>query len=219
MDELLLHPQRDPSGPEAGRAKGRGGACCGRYYCSWRRRHGIALSGLWHQKSHGPSRIEHGDSAAHQHRARSSQYLGKIRHQRRPRLRPERLWEPPFHQGELTGKLQPDQHWHEHATCFRLGDRGLVVIGSCGHADIMNTLRLARRKSAASQKSMRWSALPPGSRARRLSAPSDGRTDKIRPRARPADAFQPPELHRPRQAGDAGEAGALHDRQPLIGTT
>ena len=34
---------------------------------------------------------------------------------------------------ELAGTAVPDQHWHEHATCFRLGDRGLVVITSCGH--------------------------------------------------------------------------------------
>ena len=33
-----------------------------------------------------------------------------------------------FTEDELAGKPQPDQHWHEHATCFRLGDRGLVVI-------------------------------------------------------------------------------------------
>jgi 7,8-dihydropterin-6-yl-methyl-4-(beta-D-ribofuranosyl)aminobenzene 5'-phosphate synthase len=45
---------------------------------------------------------------------------------------------------ELTGKPVPDQHWHEHATCFRLGDRGLVVISSCGHAGIINTLRRAQ---------------------------------------------------------------------------
>lgn len=37
-----------------------------------------------------------------------------------------------FTADELAGKPQPDQHWHEHATCFRLGDRGLVVISSCG---------------------------------------------------------------------------------------
>jgi 7,8-dihydropterin-6-yl-methyl-4-(beta-D-ribofuranosyl)aminobenzene 5'-phosphate synthase len=41
---------------------------------------------------------------------------------------------------ELAGHPVPDQHWHEHATCFRLGDRGLVVISSCGHAGIINTL-------------------------------------------------------------------------------
>jgi len=48
---------------------------------------------------------------------------------------------------ELAGKPQPDQHWHEHATCFRLGDRGLVVISSCGHAGIVNTLRRAQEIS------------------------------------------------------------------------
>ena len=48
---------------------------------------------------------------------------------------------------ELSGKPQPDQHWHEHATCFRLGDRGLVVISSCGHAGIINTLKRAQQVS------------------------------------------------------------------------
>jgi 7,8-dihydropterin-6-yl-methyl-4-(beta-D-ribofuranosyl)aminobenzene 5'-phosphate synthase len=49
-----------------------------------------------------------------------------------------------FTEDELAGKPEPDQHWHEHATCFRLGDRGLVVISSCGHAGIINTLRRAQ---------------------------------------------------------------------------
>lgn len=48
---------------------------------------------------------------------------------------------------ELAGQLMPDQHWHEHATCFRLGDRGLVVLTSCGHAGIINTLRRAQEIS------------------------------------------------------------------------
>ncbi|HUA54419.1 MAG TPA: MBL fold metallo-hydrolase [Candidatus Sulfotelmatobacter sp.] len=48
---------------------------------------------------------------------------------------------------ELSGQPVPDQHWHEHATCFRLGDRGLVVISSCGHAGIVNTLRRAQQVS------------------------------------------------------------------------
>jgi 7,8-dihydropterin-6-yl-methyl-4-(beta-D-ribofuranosyl)aminobenzene 5'-phosphate synthase len=48
---------------------------------------------------------------------------------------------------ELAGKPEPDQHWHEHATCFRLGDRGLVVISSCGHAGIVNTLKRAQEVS------------------------------------------------------------------------
>jgi 7,8-dihydropterin-6-yl-methyl-4-(beta-D-ribofuranosyl)aminobenzene 5'-phosphate synthase len=49
-----------------------------------------------------------------------------------------------FTADELAGKPEPDQHWHEHATCFRLGDRGLVVVSSCGHAGIINTLRRAQ---------------------------------------------------------------------------
>jgi 7,8-dihydropterin-6-yl-methyl-4-(beta-D-ribofuranosyl)aminobenzene 5'-phosphate synthase len=49
-----------------------------------------------------------------------------------------------FTADELAGKPMPDQHWNEHATCFRLGDRGLVVISSCGHAGIINTLRRAQ---------------------------------------------------------------------------
>ena len=52
-----------------------------------------------------------------------------------------------FTEEELAGKPQPDQHWHEHAACFRLGDRGLVVISSCGHAGIINTLRRAQEVS------------------------------------------------------------------------
>lgn len=48
---------------------------------------------------------------------------------------------------ELVGKPEPDQHWHEHATCFRLGDRGLVVISSCGYAGILKTLKRAQEVS------------------------------------------------------------------------
>ncbi len=52
-----------------------------------------------------------------------------------------------FTEAELSGQPQPDQHWNEHATCFRLGDRGLVVISSCGHAGIINTLKRAQEVS------------------------------------------------------------------------
>jgi 7,8-dihydropterin-6-yl-methyl-4-(beta-D-ribofuranosyl)aminobenzene 5'-phosphate synthase len=37
------------------------------------------------------------------------------------------------------GKPVPDEHLNEHATCFNLKDRGLVVISSCGHRGIVNT--------------------------------------------------------------------------------
>jgi 7,8-dihydropterin-6-yl-methyl-4-(beta-D-ribofuranosyl)aminobenzene 5'-phosphate synthase len=52
-----------------------------------------------------------------------------------------------FTEAELSGQPQPDQHLHEHATCFNIRDRGLVVITSCGHGGIINTLRRARQVS------------------------------------------------------------------------
>jgi 7,8-dihydropterin-6-yl-methyl-4-(beta-D-ribofuranosyl)aminobenzene 5'-phosphate synthase len=52
-----------------------------------------------------------------------------------------------FTPAELSGQPQPDKHLHEHATCFHVRDRGLVVITSCGHAGIINTVRRARQVS------------------------------------------------------------------------
>jgi len=40
-----------------------------------------------------------------------------------------------------------DEHIHEHATCFNIRDRGLVVISSCGHAGIINSIRQAMEVS------------------------------------------------------------------------
>jgi 7,8-dihydropterin-6-yl-methyl-4-(beta-D-ribofuranosyl)aminobenzene 5'-phosphate synthase len=44
---------------------------------------------------------------------------------------------------ELQGKIVPDDHLHEHATCINVKDRGLVVISSCGHVGIVNSARQA----------------------------------------------------------------------------
>ena len=52
-----------------------------------------------------------------------------------------------FTPAELAGQPVPDQHLHEHGTCFHVKDRGLVVITSCGHAGIVNTVRRARQVS------------------------------------------------------------------------
>jgi 7,8-dihydropterin-6-yl-methyl-4-(beta-D-ribofuranosyl)aminobenzene 5'-phosphate synthase len=48
---------------------------------------------------------------------------------------------------ELLGKIVPDEHIHEHATCFNLKDRGIVVISSCGHVGIVNSARQAQEVS------------------------------------------------------------------------
>ncbi|MEA2878686.1 MAG: 7,8-dihydropterin-6-yl-methyl-4-(beta-D-ribofuranosyl)aminobenzene 5-phosphate synthase [Hyphomicrobiales bacterium] len=48
---------------------------------------------------------------------------------------------------ELQGKVMPDQHVHEHATCFNIRGKGLVVISSCGHVGIVNSVRQAQQVS------------------------------------------------------------------------
>jgi 7,8-dihydropterin-6-yl-methyl-4-(beta-D-ribofuranosyl)aminobenzene 5'-phosphate synthase len=52
-----------------------------------------------------------------------------------------------FTAAELQGKIVPDEHVHEHATCFSLKDKGLVVISSCGHVGIVNSVRQAQEVS------------------------------------------------------------------------
>jgi 7,8-dihydropterin-6-yl-methyl-4-(beta-D-ribofuranosyl)aminobenzene 5'-phosphate synthase len=48
---------------------------------------------------------------------------------------------------EMEGKIVPDEHIHEHALCFNMKDRGLVVISSCGHVGIVNSVRQAQEVS------------------------------------------------------------------------
>jgi 7,8-dihydropterin-6-yl-methyl-4-(beta-D-ribofuranosyl)aminobenzene 5'-phosphate synthase len=48
---------------------------------------------------------------------------------------------------ELQGKFVPDEHVHEHATCFNIRGKGLVVISSCGHVGIVNSVRQAQEIS------------------------------------------------------------------------
>jgi 7,8-dihydropterin-6-yl-methyl-4-(beta-D-ribofuranosyl)aminobenzene 5'-phosphate synthase len=53
-----------------------------------------------------------------------------------------------FAPAELQGKIVPDEHQHEHATCFNVKDRGLVVMSSCGHVGIANSARQAQEASS-----------------------------------------------------------------------
>jgi 7,8-dihydropterin-6-yl-methyl-4-(beta-D-ribofuranosyl)aminobenzene 5'-phosphate synthase len=52
-----------------------------------------------------------------------------------------------FAPGEQLGKIVDDQHYHEHATCFNVKDRGLVVLSSCGHVGIVNSAKQAQEVS------------------------------------------------------------------------
>ncbi len=40
-----------------------------------------------------------------------------------------------------------DQHPDEHATCYLVQGRGLVVISSCGHVGLINTVKAAKAVS------------------------------------------------------------------------
>src|SRR5262249_6581211 len=53
--------------------------------------------------------------------------------------------------GRETGKPMVDEHFNEHATCFNLKDRGLIVISSCGHAGIVNTVLQAKEVSGVTK--------------------------------------------------------------------
>ncbi len=46
-----------------------------------------------------------------------------------------------FTQQELEGDVYLDQHWHEHAACYHVKGKGLVVIIACGHAGLINNIR------------------------------------------------------------------------------
>jgi 7,8-dihydropterin-6-yl-methyl-4-(beta-D-ribofuranosyl)aminobenzene 5'-phosphate synthase len=52
---------------------------------------------------------------------------------------------------EMEGKIVPDEHIHEHATCFVLKDKGLIVISSCGHVGIVNSVRQAMEVSGVAK--------------------------------------------------------------------
>lgn len=45
------------------------------------------------------------------------------------------------------GELVPDQFLGEHATVYHVRDRGLVIITSCGHAGVINSVRQAQKTS------------------------------------------------------------------------
>jgi 7,8-dihydropterin-6-yl-methyl-4-(beta-D-ribofuranosyl)aminobenzene 5'-phosphate synthase len=48
-----------------------------------------------------------------------------------------------FTEAERQGRLVPDLHPDEHATCYVVQGRGLVVISSCGHVGLINTIGAA----------------------------------------------------------------------------
>jgi 7,8-dihydropterin-6-yl-methyl-4-(beta-D-ribofuranosyl)aminobenzene 5'-phosphate synthase len=56
-----------------------------------------------------------------------------------------------FTPAERRGRLVKDEHPDEHATCYLVRDRGLVVITSCGHVGVINTVKAAMAVSGVSR--------------------------------------------------------------------
>jgi 7,8-dihydropterin-6-yl-methyl-4-(beta-D-ribofuranosyl)aminobenzene 5'-phosphate synthase len=50
-----------------------------------------------------------------------------------------------FTTAERQGQLRLDEHKDEHGTCYIVRGRGLVVISSCGHTGIVNTVKTAMK--------------------------------------------------------------------------
>jgi 7,8-dihydropterin-6-yl-methyl-4-(beta-D-ribofuranosyl)aminobenzene 5'-phosphate synthase len=72
---------------------------------------------------------------------------GNIARQSFERVLPNTLVEPTpadhFTEEERRGRFVPDRHPDEHATCYVVRDRGLVVISSCSHCGVINAIRTA----------------------------------------------------------------------------
>ncbi|HZT88634.1 MAG TPA: MBL fold metallo-hydrolase [Stellaceae bacterium] len=76
---------------------------------------------------------------------------GAIARQSFERVLPNTLVEPTpadhFTEDERRGRLVPDRHPDEHATCYIVKGRGLVVISSCSHCGVINAIRTAMEVS------------------------------------------------------------------------
>ena len=72
---------------------------------------------------------------------------GNIARQSFERVLPNTLVEPGpsdhFTADERRGRLVPDRHPDEHATCYVVEGRGLVVISSCSHCGVINAIKTA----------------------------------------------------------------------------
>jgi 7,8-dihydropterin-6-yl-methyl-4-(beta-D-ribofuranosyl)aminobenzene 5'-phosphate synthase len=117
-------------------------------------------------------------------------------------------------EGKRNAAMIVDDFQHEHATCFHVKGKGLVVMTSCGHRGVVNT--------ASGDQGVGYLQGPRGSR--RLSPDADAggvrAGDRARTRATAAgvadsDALQRRDLHRSGAAGDARKSAAFIDRNAI----
>jgi len=87
----------------------------------------------------------------HAHALAGAFTSGPIAWQSFEKVTPTTLVEPTpldhFTEAERRGRLVLDKHPDEHATCYVVQGRGLVVISSCGHCGVINTVKTAQAVS------------------------------------------------------------------------
>ena len=80
-----------------------------------------------------------------------------------------------------SGDLVADNFQGEHATAFLVKDRGLVVITSCGHAGVINSVRQVQKATGVEKVHAVGGGLPSGPGPRRGGGQDGGRLQGHQP--------------------------------------
>ena len=115
---------------------------------------------------------------------------------------------------EMEGKIVPDVHIHEHATCFDLKDKGLIVISSCGHVGIVNSVRQAMEVSGVAKVHAIVGGFHLGPAPADYLYPGRQRDRQTEPGRSHSHALQRTEFHPGSAAADAGQGSDHDDRYP-----
>jgi 7,8-dihydropterin-6-yl-methyl-4-(beta-D-ribofuranosyl)aminobenzene 5'-phosphate synthase len=91
----------------------------------------------------------------HSHALEGAFTTGMIERSSFEHVLPNTLVEPTpadhFSEAERRGRLVPDRHPDEHATCYIVEGRGLVVLSSCSHSGFINAIKTAMAVSGVSK--------------------------------------------------------------------
>ena len=145
---------------------------------------------------------------------------GNIARQSFERVLPNTLVEPTpadhFTEAERRGRLVPDRHPDEHATCYVVRGRGLVVISSCSHCGLINAIRQAMAVSGVDKLhavlgGFHLGVAPPDYVEHTIGELTKGPDT----RCGDPDALHGPGLHRQNAHRNARAAGRLEYRKPL----
>ncbi|HEX5998868.1 MAG TPA: hypothetical protein VFZ16_05660 [Hyphomicrobiaceae bacterium] len=112
-----------------------------------------------------------------------------------------------FTEAERKGKLVKDLHPDEHATCYIVQGRGLVVISSCGHVGLINTIKQAMSVSGVSKLHAALGGVSPHHRSAGVHRAHGHGAGGARARHRHPDALLRCRLYRQHAPAHARRAG------------